>query len=344
MKMLREAAEPKVHGRRHAVMTTASHSLPASSRALWAALLFAGWITSAAHGQLEFYSDIEHAMFDVGAGAAYTNEFSEGWIDGVLPFWSDRVAAAGLHARFAAGEHDRFDTAIGGILGYWIDRWETLASLSAYWEHHELGVGEFDGAVVGSEFYTPLGEFRIFGHFSEDWSRQSLRQSTSQIITNLQNGQLVQTRTDIERQLETIQDGFELEYGGDLPWWEGPGRARLFVGYQWWGDSPASIDGITARAQWVATKHLSLQARYFEDPLMIGGYSHWRFEIALRFPLGERATNRLVEPFTSGKKTVVTEPSPGLLRRPVRTTWPVRAQTTDRRITVQEQFIEREIR
>lgn len=320
-------------------MMTKFHSFSTSSRALCAALLLGGWISSV-QGQLEYSPDAEYSQVDFGLGAAYTEAFSEGWIDGLVPVWSGRNAAAGLHGRAAVGENDRIDTALGGIMGYWFDNLETLANFSAYWDHHELEGGAFDRAVVGSEFYTPLGEFRIFGHFGEDWSEETVLSQTfteGQPMTSPTEERVTITTTTDSR-VYSVEDGLEMEYGGDLPCWQGPGRARLFVGYQWWGDSSTSIEGVTARAQWVATENISLQTRYFEDPLMAGGESHWRFEVAFRFPLGDREPRRYTKSFTPGKKTVVGEPSRGLLRRPARTTWPVRSKTSER-TTTQETIV-----
>ncbi len=293
---------------------------------------------------------------EVGGGAAYSDQMSEGWGDLLVPVISRERFAVGLHSRLAGGEMDRTDLAVGMIGGLWLERWDTVANVYVYWDHHEFEAGEFDEWVVGTALRTRWGQFQAFGHFAEEGVftsgtrrvssassdvevfTQTRLASSNGFINTFEDRRTVTTTTRLDEMFSDLLDtgdGFEAEYGLRLPWFDRFGNLSLFAGYQWWDRSVEPIQGFTARLRWELNEHLAFQARYFDDDRILGGVDQWRFEVVGRIPLGRGyAPDPAPNYMSAGKKVVVEEPvveAPNLLQRPTRVTWPVlgRGQRVD---------------
>lgn len=316
------------------------------------------WLSSA-NAQLDFYTDAETSLIDVGAGAAYSDMMSEGWIDAVVPLHSRDKFSVGFHGRYAGSEFDRADYSLGLITGFWFERANLVTNLYGYWDHHEFANGEFNEVVFGAEFRHPRwGELRAAVHLPEDGvfvtgvRQVSATSSETEVFSQtrievegrttsiFEDRRTVVTETNIDtvfREFLENGDAFEVEYGRRLPWFDRYGNLGLFVGYNWWDRSVDPIGGLSARLQFAFNDHLAVQVRYFEDDLILGGQDHWRFEIAGRIPLGRRALPTRHSFAGKGTKALaVAEPRPALLNRPSRITWPVfgRGQRVDSNTTV----------
>tara|TARA_R110002096_G_scaffold4501_41_gene21333 strand:+ start:6285 stop:7439 length:1155 start_codon:yes stop_codon:yes gene_type:complete len=309
--------------------------------------------------QLDFYTEAETSLIDVGAGAAYSDMMSEGWIDAVIPLHSRDKFAVGFHGRYAGSEFDRSDYSIGLITGFWFERANLITNLYGYWDRHEFASGDFDEAVFGAEFRHPRwGELRAAAHLPEDGvfvtgvrqvssgssetevfsqTRIEVEGRTTRIFEDRRTTVTETTIDTVFRDFLENGDAFEVEYGRRLPWFDRYGNLGLFVGYSWWDRSVEPIEGISARLQFAFNDYLAVQVRYFEDDLILGGQDHWRFEIAGRIPLGRRELPTRGTFLGSGPKAAaIDEPRPALLNRPSRITWPVfgRGQRIDSDTTV----------
>jgi hypothetical protein len=281
----------------------------------------------------------------IEGGAAYSDLMSEGWADFLVPIHARENFAIGFHSRFSVAELDRSDIALGVVAGLWLERLQTQANLYAYWDRHEFIAGDFEEWAIGAALDTRIGRFQVFGHFAEEGVFVSgVRRSSSSttqtevfsqtrfensagFTSTFEDRRTVQTTTRLDEVFSDLLnsgDGFEAEYGFDLPWFDRFGALGVYAGYQWWDRAADPIEGITARVRWQMNDMFAIQGRYFEDERILGGVDNWRIEFVGSIQLGGDA-DLWSQLGVGGKKMVVTEPEPRrqLLRRPSRVTWPV---------------------